>query len=96
MSRSPKKPPAPADGSAKVERWLAVMAAAVLPVAIALFTPRQHHVLLFVASGLLFVAGLAMFVLQELRSGGEQATAPPYEPTRSVEGDPVDMEGAEP
>ena len=72
------------------------MAAAVLPVAIALFTPRRHDVLLFVASGVLFVTGLVLFVVQELRSRREQRAPHADEPARFVEGDPVDMEGAEP
>jgi Flp pilus assembly protein TadB len=50
-----------------MEPWLWMVMASLLPVLVAFVVPRTYHVALFVASGVLFVAAMAVVIGQQRR-----------------------------
>jgi hypothetical protein len=57
----------PVGDAPRLERWLLMMLLAIAPIAISIVLPREVRVYLAAISGMLFLAGVAMFVAHERR-----------------------------
>jgi hypothetical protein len=87
------------DGLPRFEPWLGIMASAFIPVLIALFVHPRFLMPLIVATVGLFVAGLVMLRRQTIRRRLDRASRKPPDRrsvARSFDGEPREMEGAEP
>jgi len=54
-----------------VEPWLKISLAAFVPLALAFYLPDEFQAYLFVAGGLLVLAGIAALIRQEMRGSGD-------------------------
>jgi MFS superfamily sulfate permease-like transporter len=87
------------DDVPRFEAWLGVMVSSFVPVILALYASPIYFVPLIAIAALLFAAGLVMLRRQSLRV--ERARSDARFPSAtsaavSVDGEPLEMEGAEP
>ena len=67
--------PKPSDDMPRIERWLVVATASLVPLAVAVFMPPALQIALWLAGGALLVGGLAMAAARR-RHHGADAPAP--------------------